>query len=91
MFWVASAGGTGSHVVNWGLKRGKWSVVVMNADASPRVFAELSVGADIGWLIWLIVGLLAAGTLVLFGGALLIFFGVRSPPERGATPVADAS
>ena len=90
-FWVASAGGSGSQVVNWVVKRGKWSVVVMNADASPRVFAELSVGADIGWLIWLIVGLLAAGTLVLFGGALLIFFGVRSPPERGATPVADAS
>jgi hypothetical protein len=90
-FWVASAGGAGSQVVNWVLKRGKWSVVVMNADASPRVFAELTVGADIGWLIWLIVGLLAAGTLVLFGGALLIFFGVRSPPERGATPVAGAS
>jgi hypothetical protein len=90
-FWVASAGRAGSQVVNWALKRGKWSVVVMNADASPRVFAELSVGADIGWLIWLIVGLLAAGTLVLFGGALLIFFGVRSPPQRDATPVAGAS
>ena len=87
-FWVASAGGAGSQVVNWVLKRGKWSVVVMNADASPSVFAELSVGADVGWLIWLIVGLLAAGTLVLFSGALLIFFGVRSPPEPGATPLA---
>jgi hypothetical protein len=90
-FWVASAGGPGNQVVNWVVKRGKWSVVVMNADASPRVFAELTVGADIGWLIWLIAGLLAAGTLVLFGGALLIFFGVRSPPERGASPVANAS
>jgi hypothetical protein len=90
-FWVASAGGAGSQVVNWVVTRGKWSVVVMNADASPHVFAELSVGADIGWLIWLMVGLLAAGTLVLFGGALLIFFGLRSPPDRGATPVAGAS
>jgi len=90
-FWVASAGGAGTQVVNWVLTRGKWTVVVMNADASPRVFAELTVGADIGWLIWLIVGLLAAGTLVLFGGALLIYFGVRSPPERSATPVAGAS
>jgi hypothetical protein len=90
-FWVVSASGRGSQIVNWDLTRGRWSVVVMNADASPRVFAELLVGADVGWLIWLIVGLLAAGTLVLFAGVLLIFFGVRPPPEPGATPVAGAS
>jgi hypothetical protein len=90
-FWVASASGSGKQIVNWVLKRGRWSVVVMNADASPRVFTELSVGAGIGWLIWLIVGLLAAGPLVLFTGALLIFRGVRSPPEPGVAPVAGAS
>jgi hypothetical protein len=90
-FWVAFGGGGRSQIVNWDLKRGKWSVVVMNADGSPRVFAELSVGADVGWLIWLIVGLLVVGTVVLFGGALLIFSAVRSPPKPGATPVAGAS
>ena len=88
-FWVASAGGSGSQFLNWILKRGKWSVVVMNANASPRVVAEVSVGADISWLIWLIVGLLAAGSLVLFGGVLLIVSGLRSPSDSGTAPIAD--
>ncbi len=86
--WVASSSGPGTRTVNWGLEKGKWSVVLMNADASPGVAADVSAGAKISWLVWVIVGLLAAGTLVLFAGALMIFFGVRPPRGGVATPVA---
>ena len=71
-FWAASAQGTGRQAVQWDAKDGSWSVVVMNADGSPGVAADVDAGAKAPFLRaagWGAIGaallpLLAAGWLV---------------------------
>ena len=47
-FWVATS--DGSKPLDWKVKDGTWSVVVMNADGSPGVDARVSAGASLPWL-----------------------------------------
>ena len=72
-FWVATASGSGEQTLTWDPESGKWSLVVMNADASPAVAADMSVGAEANFLTRLAIGLLVAGGIFLLGGAGLIF------------------
>lgn len=69
--WTARASGTGTQDLQWAVEDGDWTVVVMNADATAGVAADVAVGAELpatGWA----VGLMAAlgGLSVLVGGAL---------------------
>lgn len=82
-FWVAKSSGSGQLQVDWQPQAGDWSVVVLNADGSRAVQAELSVGATIPWLDNLAFALIAAGLIFLVGGGLLIFVALR-----GSTPTA---
>ena len=43
-FWTASS--VDGRPLDWKVRSGEWSVVMMNADASPGVSVEASVGAD---------------------------------------------
>jgi hypothetical protein len=76
-FWAASASGAGLQTVHWDLAKGDWSVVVMNADASPGVVARLSIGAKTGLLQWLGIGLLIVGGIVAVAAVLMIVFALR--------------
>ena len=67
--------------MTWSPDRGDWSAVLMNADGSRGVAADVSVGAEADFLIWLAIGLLIAGGICLLGGAGLIYVGAR---ESGA-------
>jgi hypothetical protein len=84
--WDRSATGTGVVDLTWTVKHGRWTVVVMNADAAPGVTADLSAGAKLRFLLWLSIGLLAGGALLIAGGALMIYAGARTRP--GAMPAA---
>lgn len=44
-FWVTSVAGTGQQTLDWTIESGDWTAVIMNADASPGVTAELTIGA----------------------------------------------
>ncbi|WP_171059459.1 hypothetical protein [Arthrobacter crystallopoietes] len=44
-FWAASASGLGTQEITWDLQPGRWSLVVMNADASRPVWADVQAGA----------------------------------------------
>jgi len=82
-FWAASARGNGRQQVTWKARDGNWSVVVMNADASPRVDTGISAGADLPWLDeagWATVG---AGVLIALMAAGLILVGTRAPRDAG--------
>jgi hypothetical protein len=81
-FWVASAHGAGAQTLTWDVEDGDWSVVVMNADASPGVDAGVSAGAQLGFLDELSWIGLGTGLLVLVGAAAFLYLGVRPPRQR---------
>jgi Domain of unknown function (DUF4389) len=85
-FWAASASGPGEQSATWDTESGEWTIVLMNADASDGVAADVSIGAEANFLLWLAIGLLVAGVLVLAVGVLLIVLGAR-----GATSAAPAA
>jgi hypothetical protein len=87
-FWAASAEGAGTQTLVWELERGRYSVVVMNADATEGVAFDASVGAKVGWLLPLFIGLLAGGTLLLAAGVTMLVFGARGLGAKPAPAVA---
>jgi hypothetical protein len=76
--WVASAHGGGKRTLDWKVRDGDYSVVVMNEDASAGVDAGVKAGAKVSFLDDLGWGLLGGGLLVLAAGGALIAGGVRS-------------
>ena len=84
-FWAASASGPGTQAVTWKPDVGRWAVVVMNADGSPGVAADISLGAKSGAVLpigFVLLGLGLTGLAVAVG---LILLALR---EREAPPVA---
>ena len=81
-FWAASTSGQGTSALTWKIKSGEWSIVVMNADGSPGVSADVTAGAKIPWVIWAGIGLSALGSLLLALAARMIYSGSR----RGRDP-----
>jgi hypothetical protein len=88
-FWVARAQGAGEQTLDWEVEGGTWTLVVMNADASPGVAADMQLGIKIGILLPLGIGLLVGGLVLLGAGTTMIVFGARGgggggPPAAGA-------
>jgi hypothetical protein len=74
-FWAASATGAGTQSLTWDPEDGDWVVVLMNEDGSSGVEADLSIGAEVDPLLWIGIGTLLGGLLVLLLGALGIAVG----------------
>jgi hypothetical protein len=83
-FWAARATGSAKATLRWDVAAGDWSVVVMNANGSRGVDVDVSVGARLGFLIWVAVGLLIAGALVAVGSGVLIYLAFRRPRPGSA-------
>jgi hypothetical protein len=87
-FWAATS--DGSKPLDWKVKEGDWSVVVMNADGSAGVDARVSAGASLPFVddaelaAWI-----AAGLLLALGGGLLVSGTRRRPLE--SSPAGSAS
>jgi hypothetical protein len=71
-FWESSDSGTGTRTLEWQLATGDWTVVLMNADGSPGVRANLDLGGTLPVLRGVTIGLFVGGGLLLLGGAVLI-------------------
>jgi len=76
-FWAASVSGAGEQTVDWEPEDGNWRVVLMNADASRGVTSDMSIGAELGSVLWIGLGLLGLGILFAAGTALAITAAVR--------------
>jgi len=79
--WVAST--RSSTPLRWKLREGNWSIVLMNADASKGVAADVKVGADVGYLGWLAAGLLTLGVAIL---GIAVFLIARGGSRAGGAP-----
>ena len=81
-FWATSTQGRGTQTLDWRVDEGNWSVVVMNADGSRGVAADVSAGAKAPFLDELGFGAIGVGGALLAGALALIVLGVRSPRNR---------
>ncbi|MBE0011345.1 DUF4389 domain-containing protein [Arthrobacter sp. AET 35A] len=68
-FWAAAASGPGEQEVTWNIAPGNWTVVVMNADASPGISADLQAGFRSELI-------QPAGTAILIIGLVILAVGV---------------
>ena len=101
-FWAAQASGPGQQTLTWGVDDGDWQVVAMNADGSAPVLVDASLGVKVSYVLWIAVGLLVLGVLLLGGGIAMAVIAGRGPrpppgpppaegePVAGAAPVAAA-
>jgi hypothetical protein len=88
--WAASAVGRDKVSVAWPLEKGSWSVVVMNADGSRDVAANVDLGAKVNHIGLITGGLFAGGAILLGLAALLVIGGSRGVGGGGSTvPVVD--
>lgn len=90
-FWTASASGVGTQMLTWKVREGDWSVVLMNADGSRGVAADIDLGAKLSFLLWVAIGLLLGGVLVGGGSTALIVLAARTrrpPPAPPKPPTA---
>jgi len=88
-FWAAS----GSGNVEWDVRPGDWTIVIMNADGTSPVAADLKLAATLPWLAGLTAGLFIATAILLFSGTTLILIGVRlaaapAPERRQPAPTS---
>lgn len=80
-FWATVA----NRRLEWEVEQGDWVAVVMNADGSRGVVADLSVAAKSDLILWVAIGSLVAGLLLGGLAALLILRGSR---RRAPTPTS---
>jgi hypothetical protein len=73
--WVASASGSGTQQLDWEAADGRWAVVLMNADGSPGVEADVDVGVRVDGLLPLAVVLGGVGLVLTALAVVLIVFG----------------
>ena len=84
--WAASTSGTGEQQLNWRLRSGEWRVVLMNADGSSGVSADVKVGGTINHVVPVAIGITGAGLLILLLGVAVVYAG-RGRRGQPAVPV----
>jgi hypothetical protein len=85
--WVTSATGPGTQSIRWDPGSGNFAAVIMRADGRPGVDVRASVGARVGWILGVGIGLIVAGALMLFGGAVGLALAIRGRPRSsGGAP-----
>ena len=93
--WAASISGPGEQTLDWTIPSGEWAVVIMHADPSSEVSADLRFGARMPAgmmaMAWI---LIAVGLPLLIAGGLIVFITVRRdrqtrtprPDDAGTEP-----
>jgi hypothetical protein len=76
----------GTQTLTWKVREGDWSVVLMNADGSRGVAADVDLGAKLSFLLWVAIGLLIGGVLVSVGSTALIVLAARRPRPPPTPP-----
>ena len=86
-FWLASGTGAGSATLTWQAINGDFAVVLVNADGSPGVVADVRAATEVPDLTGLGAGLLTTGiVLFLLAVALIVLGGTGLGRRHGGTP-----
>jgi hypothetical protein len=80
--WTASAHGAATQTLEWDVEDGDWSVVVMNADGSRGVDAEVEAGAKVPYLSAIGWTALGTGAVLMIAAAALLVAGIRTRRNR---------
>lgn len=75
--WVASAGGTGERELTWEARGGRWSIVVMNADGTAGVDADVEFAVRSDAVTPIAVMMIVVGGVIVLGSVALLVFGIR--------------
>ena len=84
-FWVGTVAGPGEQTLTWDLGAGNYTVVLMNADASQGVDAQLSAGVKVDAVLPIMIGMLVIGLLLGASAVVLIVLSTRG--RTPATPM----
>ncbi len=90
-FWEIEEHGDGSRSLEWDVQPGSYWIVLMNADVSRGVDADVELNIRIPDLLGLIaIILLVGGAAFSAIGGILIYFGTRPPvpPVTGGSPAS---
>lgn len=88
-FWTVASSGPGTQELTWEATTGRWAAVVMNADGSPGIAADVNVGVKSGFVLPLALLLIGAGAALAAGAVALIIVGasgLRAAPEDDPAP-----
>jgi hypothetical protein len=80
--WVASASGSPGTQLTWSPRNGDWGMVLMNADGSAALRANVVAGAELPWLGTAGAVLLVVGLLVLAAGVVTVSVAVHRASTR---------
>jgi len=76
-FWTEQVAGSGEQQLDWAARNGNWSVVVMNADGSPGVAADVTVGVHSDAVLPIGIVLIVLGGIGTILSVVLIVIGAR--------------
>jgi hypothetical protein len=84
-FWVAYSEGSGEQALTWDAEFGRWTAVVMNADATEGINVEVDAGVKLGWAIWAGLGMFVIGLVMSVGAvAVILLIGRRASRDSTA-------
>lgn len=89
--WAARASGAPSATLRWTVREGDWTVIVMNADGSAGVTADVDIAASLPALGWLATEFLAGGTVLALAAFACIMIPVRLASTSGVDGQAPGS
>jgi len=92
-FWVQSAEGPGSQSFDWDIERGDWTIVIMNADATPGIDLDVAAGVHSNWIPVTIVLLLLGGAFCVGAASVMSYYAYRrtmpAAPDVATPQVTD--
>jgi hypothetical protein len=89
-FWVAEVTTADPGALTWDVDSGDWTVVVMNADGTSGIEADVRVGIKLDWLLPVAIGLIVVGVVLVTGGTLIAVFATRTPRQQRLSAPADS-
>jgi hypothetical protein len=84
-FWAATSKGSGEQSLTWDPKFGRWTAVVMNADATRGIDVEADAGIKLDWAIWAGLGMFVIG-LLMSASAVVVILLIGRRAAQGPEP-----